>query len=153
MHADFQIIAGEGRRRAGIGILGGAEREDAEGATELGLTKGGGFFFAKGTEFTGAALDDNAGDFVCKRSGFGAGAPGERENVEIGEGEAFDEGHGCGVVIFGFAGEAGDYVGADGSVGEAFMDELDAAGVMFGAIPAVHGGENEIGRASCRERV
>src|SRR6266851_5748205 len=120
VHADFQIIAGEGRRRAGIGILGGAEREDAE-------------------------LDDGTGDFVRKRGGFGGGALGKRKNVEVGEGQAFDEGRGRGVVGFGFAGEAGDYVGADGSVGEAFMDELDAAGVMFGAIPAVHGGENAVG--------
>src|SRR6266849_2194057 len=65
--------------------------------------------------------------------------------MKVGEREAFDEGHGCGVVIFGFAGEAGDYVGADGSVGEAFMDEFDAAAVMFGALPAVHGGENAVG--------
>src|SRR5229473_4244171 len=114
VHADFQIIAGEGRRRAGIGILGGAEREDAEGAAELGLTKGGGFFFAEGTEFAGAALDYGTGDFVRKGGGFGAGAPGERENVEIGEGEALDKGERGGMVFFGFAGEAGDDVGADG---------------------------------------
>ncbi len=145
VHADFQIIAGEGRRRARIGILGGAEREDAEGAAELGLAEGGGFGFAEGAQFTSAALDRGAEEFVRKHGGFGAGALRKRENMKVGEREAFDEGHGCGVVIFGFAGEAGDYVGADGSVGEAFMDELDAAGVMFGAIPAVHGGENAVG--------
>jgi len=38
------------------------------------------------------------------------------------------------VVVFGFAGEAGDYVGADGSVREALMDEFDAAGVVLGAV-------------------
>ncbi len=65
--------------------------------------------------------------------------------MKVGEREAFDEGHGCGVVIFGFAGEAGDYVGADGSVGEAVVDEFDAASVVFRAIPAVHGGENTVG--------
>ena len=117
VHADFQIIAGEGRRRAGIGILGGAEREDAEGATELGVAEGGGFFFAEGAEFAGAALDDGTGDFVRKRGGFGGGALGKRKNVEVGEGQAFDEGRGRGVVGFGFAGEAGDDVGANGGVG------------------------------------
>jgi len=65
--------------------------------------------------------------------------------VEIGEGERFDEGESCGVVLVGFAGETADDVSADGGVGEAFMDEFDAAGVVFGAVPAVHGGENMIG--------
>ncbi len=74
MHADFQIIAGEGRRRARIGILGVAEREDAEGAAVLGLAEGGGFGFAEGAQFTGAALDRGTEEFVRKRGGFGAGA-------------------------------------------------------------------------------
>src|SRR5271154_4139593 len=38
------------------------------------------------------------------------------------EGEGFGGGGGGGVVGGGFAGEAGDYVGADGGVGEAFVD-------------------------------
>ncbi len=63
----------------------GAEREDAEGAADLGLAEGGGFFFAEGAEFAGAALDDGAGDFAGKGGGFGAGALGKREDVEIGE--------------------------------------------------------------------
>ena len=49
------------------------------------------------------------------------------------------------MVGFGFAGEAGDDVGADGGVGEAVVDEFDAAGVVFGAIPAVHGGQDAVG--------
>ncbi len=65
--------------------------------------------------------------------------------MEVGEGEAVDEGEGGGVVGFGFAGEAGDDVGAEGGVGEAVVDELDAAGVVFGAVPAVHGGEDGVG--------
>ncbi len=65
--------------------------------------------------------------------------------MEVGEGVAFDEGEGGGVVGFGFAGEAGDDVGADGGVGEAVVDEVEAAGVVFGAIPAVHGGEDGVG--------
>lgn len=129
----------------GIGNVSGAKGKDSEGAADLGMAEGRGFGFAEGAEFAGAALDSGAGDFVCKRGGFGAGALGKRENVEIGEREAFDESHGCGVVVFGFAGEAGDDVGANGGVGEAFMDEFDAAGVMLGAIPAVHGGENAVG--------
>ena len=111
----------------------------------MGLAEGGGFGFVKGAEFAGAALDDGAGDFVGKRGGFGAGALGKRENVEVGEGETFDERECGGVVVFGFAGEAGDDVGANGGVGEAFVDELNAAGVMLGAVPAMHGGENAVG--------
>ena len=111
----------------------------------MGLAEGGGFGFAEGAEFTGAALDDGAGDFACERRGLRAGALGEREDVKIGEREAFDESEGGTVVVFGFAGEAGDDVCADGGVGEALVDELDAAGVMLGAIPAVHGGKDAVG--------
>jgi len=111
----------------------------------LGLAKGGGFGFAEGAEFAGAALDYGAEDFVRKYGSFGSGALGKGENVEIGEGQAFDEVERGGVVVFGFAGEAGDYVGADGSVREALMDEFDAAGVVLGAVPAVHGSEDAVG--------
>ena len=111
----------------------------------MGAAEGGGFFFREGAEFAGAALDGGGGDVVRKLVSFGARALGEREHVEVGEGETFDEGQGCGVVVFGFAGETGDDVGADGGVGKAFMDELDAAGVVLGAIPAVHSGENAVG--------
>src|SRR5437660_2892277 len=119
--------------------------EDAEGAADLGLTEGGGFGFPKGAEFAGTAFDDGARDFVRKRGGFGARALRERENVEIGEGEALDEGDRGGVIIFGFAGETGDDVGADGRVWEAFADEFDAAGIVLRAIPAVHGGKDAVG--------
>ena len=60
--------------------------------------------------------------------------------MEVAEGEAFDKGERCCVIIFGFAGEAGDDVGTDGGVTETVMDEFDAAGIVLGAIPAVHGG-------------
>ena len=122
-----------------------AEGEDAEGAADLGLAERGGFGFAERAEFAGATLDDGAGDFVRKSGGFGAGAFGKRKDVEIGEGQARDEGERGGVFGFGFAGEAGDDVGADGGVGEALADELDAAGVVLGAVPAVHGGEDAVG--------
>src|ERR1700688_2672976 len=123
-------------------MLAGTERQDTEGAAELGLAEGGGFGFAEGAEFAGAALDDGAGDFVRECGSFGAGALGKREYVEVGDGQAFDKGHGCGVVVSGFAGETGDDVSADGRVREALMDEFDPAGVVLGAVPAVHGGED-----------
>ena len=143
--ADSQIVAGEGRRCARIRILIRAESEDAEGAADLGLAEGSGFGFAEGAEFAGAALDDGWGDFVRKSGGFGAGALGKGEDVEIGEGQTLDEGERGGMFGFRFAGEAGDDVGADGGVGKAFADELDAAGVVLGAVPAVHGGEDAVG--------
>jgi len=65
--------------------------------------------------------------------------------MKVGEREAFDEGECGGVVGFGFAGEAGDDVGTDGGVGEAVVDEFDAASVVFRAIPAVHGGQDAVG--------
>ena len=118
----------------------------------MGLAEGGGFCFAEGAEFAGAALDDGTGDFVRKRSGFSARTLGKRENVEIGEREALDECERGGVVVFGFAGETGDDVGADGGVREALVDEFDAAGVVFGAVPAVHGGEDAV-RAGLQRHV
>jgi len=74
MQADSQVVTGQrGGVRTGISVA-GDQGEDAEGAAELGLAEGGGFGFAEGAEFAGAALDDGAGDFVRKRGGFGAGA-------------------------------------------------------------------------------
>src|SRR2546427_11591013 len=115
VQTDSQIVAGEG----GGGVAGrnfgrivAAEGENAEGAAELGLAEGGGFGFAEGAEFAGAALDRGAGDFACERGGFGAGTLGKRENVQIGEGKRLDKGKRGGVVVFGFAGKAGDEVGA-----------------------------------------
>jgi len=65
--------------------------------------------------------------------------------VEIGERVLRNELEGCGVVGFGFSREASDDVGADGGVGQTVVDEFDAAGVVFGAIPAMHGGKDAIG--------
>jgi len=65
--------------------------------------------------------------------------------VEVSEGARGDEVERRGVVSIGFAGKACDDVGAYGGVGQALMDQFDAAGVMFGAIPAMHGGENAVG--------
>ncbi len=121
------------------------ESEDAEGAADLGAAEGGGFSFAEGAEFAGAALDGGGGDLVGGLGGFGAGAGGVGEDVEVGEGVAVDEGQGGGMVGFGFTREAGDDVGADGCVREAVVDQVEAAGVVFGAVPAVHGGEDGVG--------
>ncbi len=104
----------------------------------MGLAEGGGFGFAEGAEFAGAALDDGTGNFVRKRGSFSAGTLRKRENVEIGEGARFNEGQRCSVVVFGFTGKAGDDISADGGMREAFVDEFDAAGIVLGAIPAVH---------------
>lgn len=111
----------------------------------MGLAEGGRFGFAEGAQFAGAALDDGAGDFVRESGGFGAGAFGKRKDVEIGEGQTLDKVERGGMLGFGFAGEAGDDVGADGGMREAFADELDAAGVVLGAVPAVHGSEDAVG--------
>jgi len=111
----------------------------------LGLAEGSGFGFAEGAEFASAALDDGARDFVRKRSGFGPGTLRKRKNVEIGEGARFDEGERGSMVVFGFSWEAGDHIGADGGMREAFMNEFDAAGVMLRAIPAVHAGKDAVG--------
>ena len=67
------------------------------------------------------------------------------KNVQIGKRKALNKGESGGVVGFGLAGEAGDDVGADGGLGKTFANELDAAGVVFRAVPAVHGGENAVG--------
>jgi len=62
--------------------------------------------------------------------------------VEIGEWKRFYEAQSSFVVGFGFAGETCDNVCTDGGVGKKFVNEFDAAGVVFGAIPAMHGCEN-----------
>src|SRR4029077_8121244 len=139
---NLQIIAGEGGRRFDVRMVIATESKDTEGAAELRMARGGGFFFCEAAEFAGATLDGGAGYVVRKMGSFGAGAFRKRENMEIGEGAAFDEGERCGVIVFGFSGETGDDVGTDGCVGEAFVDKFDAASVMLGAIPAVHGGED-----------
>ena len=120
------------------------QREDAQGAADLRAAEGGGFGGGEGAKFAGAALDDVAGKMVCECGGAGAGAGGIGEDVEVGEGAGFDELQGGGVIGIGFAGEASDDIGADGGVRQAVVDEFDAAGVVFGAIPAMHGSEDAI---------
>ena len=64
--------------------------------------------------------------------------------MQVGEGPLLNESHCGGVIGFGFARKPCDNVGADGGVGQAFVDEFDAAGVVLGAVPAVHGREYAI---------
>lgn len=72
--------------------------------------------------------------------------------MEISERKTLDEVE-CGLVVgMGFAGEAGDHVGADGGVGKLLADEFDAAGVMLRAVTAVHGGEDAV-RAGLQRHV
>ncbi len=81
---------------------------------------------------------------ICREGGFGAGAARIREDVEIGEGTIFDETQSSGVIRSGFAGKAGDDIGTDSGVRKALANEFNAAGIVFGAVPAMHGGKDGI---------
>ena len=59
---------------------------------------------------------------MAKRGGLRTGPLGEREYVQIGEWQAFDERQRCGVVFVGFAGKSGDDIGANGGVRQNFAD-------------------------------
>ena len=65
--------------------------------------------------------------------------------MQIGERALVDEAQCRRVIQFGFAGKAGEDVGAQGRMRQGFVDQFDAAGVVFGAIPAMHGREHTIG--------
>src|SRR6266404_2596296 len=73
------------------------------------------------------------------------------KNVEVGERAGRDEVQSCGVIGIGFAGETCNDVGSDGGIGQAITDEFDAAGVVLGAIPAMHGGEDAVGSGLQRQ--
>ncbi len=64
--------------------------------------------------------------------------------MEIGERTIFDKAQSRGVIRLSFAGESGDNVSADSCVWKALTDEFNAAGIMFGAVPAMHGGEDAV---------
>ena len=99
----------------------------------------------EGAEFARAALDDAPRKVICEIGSFGAGTRGIRKDVQIREGALFDKAERGGVVVLGFAGKTGEDIGANRGMRENLADEFDAARVMFGAIPAVHGGKNAIG--------
>jgi hypothetical protein len=65
--------------------------------------------------------------------------------VKIGERAAFDEVDGCSVIIGGLTWKACNDVGTDRGIRELVANEFDAARVVFGAIPAMHGGEDAVG--------
>src|SRR5712664_4234997 len=140
----LKIIFGEGWSRVGVvdGIP--TQGEDAQGVADLSAAKGGRFGISEGAKFAGASFDDMARQLAGERGGFGAGTLRVGENVEVSEGAGSDEIQSCGVVGIGFAWETCNNVGADGRVGQAIVDEFDAAGVVLGAIPAMHGGENAV---------
>ncbi len=141
---DSQIIFGE--RRSEVGVVGGTamQRKDAQSAADLRAVECGGFAGGESAEFPGTALDEVARKMICESGGAGAGARGIGENMKVGERTGFDELQGGGVIGAGFAGEASDDIGADGGVWQMVVDEFDAAGVVLGPIPAMHGGEDAI---------
>jgi len=140
----LEIIFGEGWSRVGVvdGIP--TQGEDAQGVADLSAAKGGRFGISEGAKFAGASFDDMARQLAGERGGFGAGTLRVGENVEVSEGAGSDEIQSCGVVGIGFAWETCNNVGSDGGVRQSIVDEFDAAGVVLGAIPAMHGGENAV---------
>src|ERR1700751_6122139 len=106
--------------------------------------EGGGLFFTESTKFAGAVLDYGGRHVIQKGGGAGAGAERVGKNVKVGERTRFDEIHGDGMVVFGFAGEARDYIGAYGGVRQLFVNEVDAAGGGVPAGPAMHCGPKSV---------
>src|SRR5271157_6411401 len=64
--------------------------------------------------------------------------------MQVGEGALCNETQCGGVVPFGLAGETGNDIGADSGMRKAFVNELDAAGVVFRTVPAMHGREDAV---------
>jgi hypothetical protein len=120
------------------------EGEDAEGAADLGTAEGGRFGFAEGAKLTGATLDDVAVNVAREGGSARSGSRRVGKNVKVSERKTLDEGESGGVIGFGFARKAGDDVSADGGVRKLLANELEAASVMFSAIPAMHGGEDAV---------
>lgn len=145
-NTNIQKIAGYGGCRLGIdGIRISVKSKNAEFATDLRAAEGGGFFLCEEAKFAGTALDNTGRKVIGNAGGPGAGARGVGKDVKVSERERFDEMHGGRVIFFRFAGEAGDDIGADGGMGEKLTNQLDTSRIVFGAIPAVHGGEDAVG--------
>ena len=126
-------------------VVGAAmQSQDTERASYLRKAKVGGLSVGERSEFPCAAFNDVARNMVGESGGFRAGARRIRENVKIGEGTFFDEPHRRGVIVFRFAGKTGEYVGTNGSMRQDVADQFDAARVVFGAVPAVHSGEDAV---------
>ena len=118
--------------------------ENSQGAAKLGAAEGGGFAFGERAEIAGTMFDDLARQVVGERGSASAGTHRIGKDVEISEGAGFNKSKSGGMVGIGFAGEAGDNVGTDGRVWQMAVDEFDSAGVVFGAVPATHGGEDAV---------
>lgn len=145
-NADIEKIAGY--RGCGLGIEGfriAMKRKNAEFAADLRVAERGGFFVREEAKFAGTALDNTGRKRIGHAGGLGARASGVGKHVKVSERERFDEMHGGRVIFFRFAGEASDHIGADGGMGEKLTNQLDTARIVFGAIPAVHGGEDAVG--------
>jgi len=129
-------------RKSGSSLVGcifrGMQRENEEVPADLRLAKSRRFALRKSSQLAGAALDHALWLLMRKRCRFGAGAPGKRKNVQVGERKRLDKCEGCCVFRVCLSGKAGDDVGADGGMRKQFADEFDAAGIVLGAIPAVH---------------
>ena len=98
-----------------------------------------------GAKFAGANLEDVPGDVLGEGSRFGAGALGIGKNVKISERTIFDESERGRVIGLGFTWKSGDDIGTNGGVCKAFADKINAARIMFHAVPAMHGGEDAVG--------
>lgn len=105
----------------------------------------GGLGFAEGAQFAGAAFDGGSRNVIWESGCVRSGAQRIGKHVKVSERQRLDEMHCGGVIIFGFARESGDEVSADGGVGKLLANEFDAPRVVFGTIPAMHGGENVVG--------
>src|SRR5262249_7285974 len=143
--ANLEVVGGESGSPGGVcDFFRAIEGEDAKNAADLRFTEGGGFGFTESAKFAGATMNDFAGELRNESGSFSARSRRVRKNMEIGKWKRIDEAEGGFVVSFGFARESGDDVSTDGGVGKEFADEIYATGVVHGAIPAVHGGEDAV---------
>ncbi len=134
---DADVVGGEGEAEV-------ADGDGGEAAADLGLAEE--LVFASGDllEDTVAVAADFDGYGMSETDGLGAGALGVSKNVEVGEGETFDEIEGGGEFSIGFTGEADHDVGAEGGIGHELVGEPDAFGIVAGAVLAVHAAENGV---------
>jgi len=107
--------------------------------------EGDGLGFTEGAQFAGAAFDGGRRNMIGESGCARAGAHRVGKHVKVSERARLNEVHCGGVIVFGFARESGDDVSSDGGVGKLLADEFDSPGVVFRAIPAMHGGENVVG--------
>src|SRR5215469_15038957 len=110
-----------------------------------------GFGLGEGAKFAGALVNGVRGDLSGEICSFGSGARRKRKNVKVAERESGDEIHRGGMIFTGFTGEADDDIGADGGMWKRFANEFDAASIVRGAIPTMHGAKNAVGAGLQRQ--